>query len=36
MPWYREVADITIKSSGKTVYQVANQCKKALEWEGLL
>ena len=36
MPWYREVADITIKSSGKTVYQVANQCKKALEREGLL
>ncbi|MFR7755720.1 MAG: shikimate kinase, partial [Bacteroidales bacterium] len=36
MPWYREVADITIKSSDKTVYQVANQCKKALEREGLL
>lgn len=36
MPWYREVADITIKSPDKTVYQVANQCKKALEREGLL
>ena len=36
MPWYREVADITIESSGKSVYQVANQCKEALEREGLL
>lgn len=36
LPWYREVADITIESSGKSVYQVANQCKKALEREELL
>lgn len=36
LPWYREVADITIDSSGKTVYQVANLCKDALEKKGLL
>lgn len=36
LPWYREVADIIIDSSGKTVYQVASMCKDALEKKGLL
>lgn len=36
IPWYREVADITIKSSGKSVLQVANEVKAALEDKGLL
>lgn len=36
MPWYREVADITIESSGLSVYQVARLCKNVLEEEGLL
>lgn len=36
IPWYEEVADITIQSSGKSVLQVANECKAALEAKGLL
>lgn len=36
LPWYQKVADITIDSSGKTIYQVANMCKSALEEKGLL
>lgn len=36
IPWYREVADITIESSGLSVYQVARLCKNVLEEEGLL
>lgn len=36
MPWYREVADIVIESSGMTIYQVARLCVDALEERGLL
>lgn len=36
IPWYREVADITIQSSGKSVLQVANEVKAALESRGQL
>lgn len=36
IPWYNEVADIVIDSSGKSVLQVANECKATLENKGLL
>jgi shikimate kinase len=36
LPWYREVADITIKSSGMSVYKVACLCVEELEKRGLL
>lgn len=36
MPWYREVADITIQSSGKSVLQVANEINARLRSEGLI
>lgn len=36
IPWYNDAADITIDSSGKSVLQVANECKAVLEAEGLL
>ena len=36
LPWYREVADITIESSGMSIYQVARLCRDVLEGEGLL
>lgn len=36
IPWYNEVADITIQSSGKSVLQVANEIKRTLASKGLL
>lgn len=36
LPMYSEVADITIKTSGMTVYQVARKCKRILEKRGIL
>lgn len=36
LPWYREVADITIHSSGMSVYQVACLCVDELSRKGLL
>ena len=36
LPWYREVADITIESSGMTIYRVARLCEETLEERGLL
>lgn len=35
-PWYEEVADITIETSGMSVYQVARTCKEELEKRGFL
>lgn len=36
IPWYREVADITIKSSSMSVYQVAQLCAHELQERGLI
>lgn len=35
-PWYRETADLSINTSGQTVYKVALMVKKELEERGLL